>query len=150
MTKIKDLFKRVFNGINYNLKVSILRTGVKAYKNPKVLVYKGIQYIYDDVSHTKGRVLFKPTNAKPQTYYFGCGDRFKLYYTEKERDEMHKVWYDEQKVAVKSAKDYWDKEKKNGTGNKSVVFRTVRKVSSRIARRERWRKAGKQANTVLI
>ena len=147
MTKIKDLLKRVYNGINYNFKVSVLRTGVKVYKNPKLLVHKGIQYIYDDVSHTKGRVLFKPTNAKPKTYYFGCGDRFKLYETEKERDEMHKAWYDEQKVAVKSAKEYWDKEKKNGTGNKSVVFRLEPRKSSRIARRQRWYKANKE--TVL-
>lgn len=148
MSKLKKLFLVKFNGLKTNLKLQSLRTGHRQYRRPTITSMKGVNYVFDDAGHTKGRVIYRPSGSKEQVFYFGCGEKFKLYKAEKERDEAHKVWSDEHKVNIKSSKDFFNKEKMNGTGNKAIVNRKNHRVSSRIARRQRF--IAKQKEPVLI
>ena len=130
MGKINKFFKRLFNGMNRNAKLNDLRHGFIKAKNRKIVLPKGVQYIYDDASHKSGRIIVKAVNAKNKTYYFGCGDRFTLYDNAKERDKVHKEW------------------KKDNTldpnGKNTFAGEKGKGVSSRIKRRENYKAKKKE------
>lgn len=137
------LFKRRYNGMKNNVKLSLLRQGFKGMKNEIVELVKGLDYHYDDVTHQSGYVIFRRTNKKPVTFYFGCDDKFTLYETQSERDGIHETWLQEHRVNVKSDKESYEKEKVNATGMKAMTGKTGSK-SSRVVRRVKVLEANKE------
>lgn len=135
MSKRVRLFTYKPNGRrNAKHKVKELRQGINELKNPVLIVAKGLSYKYDDVTHNSGTAVYVSPRGTTKKMYFGCGDRFTLYDTVGERDNMHEVWLGDHKAMLETSKKHFNDGRVNGSGVKSTGTHDTQ-LNSRVKRR---------------